>query len=206
MQVERLVVGPLAANCYLVRCSEDGEALVIDPGADPEAILKKVEKERLTLRYIINTHGHGDHIGANATLRERTGAAILIHAADAPMLTSAVKNLSSWLNGGVVSPPADRTLADGEELRCGNVAFKVLATPGHTPGGISILGPGVVFTGDTLFQGSIGRTDFPGGSLPVLLKSIREKLLILPDETTVYPGHGPATTIGREKLENPFLR
>jgi glyoxylase-like metal-dependent hydrolase (beta-lactamase superfamily II) len=206
MHVKRIVVGPLASNCYLVRCSDNGEALVIDPGAEPEVILKQLEMEGLTLRYIINTHGHGDHIGANAALKELTGAAILIHAGDAPMLTSAVKNLSAWLDGGIVSPPADRTLADGDELRCGDIVFKVLATPGHTPGGISILGPGVVFTGDTLFQGSIGRTDFPGGSFTVLLKSIREKLLILPDETLVYPGHGPATSIGREKMENPFLQ
>lgn len=205
MEVERLVVGPIAANCYLVRCSEAGDALVIDPGAEGETILQKAKEKSLCIRYIVNTHGHGDHIGANGSLHAATGAPILIHAADAPLLTSAMKNLSAWLSGGVVSPPADRLLADGDEIECGAVVFKVLETPGHTPGGISLQAPGVVFTGDTLFQGSVGRTDFPGGSAAVLLNSIRTKLLVLPDDTLVYPGHGGATTIGREKAANPFL-
>lgn len=205
MEIERLVVGPIAANCYLVRCSAGGDTIVIDPGAEGERILARAKEKGLKIRYIVNTHGHGDHIGANAAVQAATGAPILIHAADAPLLTSAVKNLSSWLAGGVVSPPAGRLLADGEEIACGEVVFKVLATPGHTPGGISLFTPGTVFTGDTLFQGSVGRSDFPGGSHSQLLQSIRGKLLVLPDDTQVYPGHGAPTTIGREKKGNPFL-
>lgn len=206
MEIERLVVGALATNCYLVRCSAAGDALVIDPGAEGERILQAAEERGLKLRYIINTHGHGDHIGANGFIKAKTGALILIHRDDAAMLGSAVKNLSSWLNGGVVSPPADRLLEDGDTVTCGEISFKVLATPGHTPGGVSLLGPGVVFTGDTLFQSSIGRTDFPGGSLPALLTSIREKLFTLPEDTYIYPGHGAESTVGEEKTSNPFLK
>ena len=205
MKVERLLVGVIVANCYLVRCSADGEAVVIDPGAEGEKIIAVANQKGLRLRYIINTHGHGDHIGANRYVQEQTGAKILIHSADAPMLLSAKNNLSSWIPGGVTSPPADRLLNDGDVISCGDSVFTVLSTPGHTPGSISVVTGDFVFTGDTLFQESIGRTDFPGGSLDDLLEGIRVKLFTLPADTTVYPGHGPATTIDYERRRNPFF-
>lgn len=205
IEVERLSVGIILTNCYLVRCSADGEAVVIDPGAEGEKILAVAEKKKLRLRYIINTHGHGDHIGANRYMKEQTGAEILIHAADAPLLLSARDNLSTWIPGGITSPPADRLLTDGDTIVCGETVFRVLSTPGHTPGSISLVTPGLAFTGDALFKESIGRTDFPGGSLIDLLTGIRENLFTLPEDTVVYPGHGPATTIGHEQLYNTFF-
>ncbi|NMA54513.1 MAG: MBL fold metallo-hydrolase [Firmicutes bacterium] len=205
MEIERLVVGIVTANCYLVRCSPDGEAVVIDPGAEGKKILAAADEKGLKLRYIINTHGHGDHIGGNRYIKEQTGAEILIHSADAHMLLSARDNLSTWIPGGITSPPADRLLADGDTITCADTTFTVFSTPGHTPGSISLSVADVVFTGDTLFKRSIGRTDFPGGSLTDILASIRGKLLTLPAQTVVYPGHGPATTIGQEKQSNPFL-
>jgi hydroxyacylglutathione hydrolase len=205
VDVERLIVGQLATNCYLVRCSEDGEAVVIDPGGEGEKIWSVIQNRGLNVRLIINTHGHGDHIAANGFLKAKTGAEVLIHPEDASMLTSPARNLSAWINGGLVCPPADRLIKGDDEVTCGNVTFKVLATPGHTPGGISLWADGVVFTGDTLFRGSIGRTDFPGGDYRLLLNSIRDKLLVLPSNTIVYPGHGPESNIGEERVTNPFL-
>ena len=157
------------------------------------------------MRSIVNTHGHVDHIVANRALKKRTGAEILIHRADGEMLIDARKNFSSMLAVPVTSPPADRLLEGGDVIQVGDLELKVAFTPGHSPGGISLLGDGMVFTGDTLFAGSIGRWDFPGASYNLLLASVRNKLLVLDDETVVYPGHGPATTIGEEKRYNPFF-
>ncbi|MDI9567594.1 MAG: MBL fold metallo-hydrolase [Bacillota bacterium] len=206
MEIKVYVLGELATNCYLVICRDSKEAIVIDPGGDPAPVLDELEREGLKLRYIINTHGHMDHIEGNQSLQEATGAPILIHKEDAGMLTSPAQNLSLFVGPELVSPPPGRLLADGDEISWGKQSLRVLHTPGHTPGSISLAGGGVVFSGDTLFARSVGRTDFPGGSMGKLLVGIREKLLALPPETRVLPGHGPETTIGVEREKNPFLQ
>jgi len=205
--IRTLEVTGFFTNCYLVACEETGEAAVIDPGGEAERILKAVAERQLKVRYIINTHGHIDHVGANARVKEATGAQILIHAADAPYLLDERRNLLLYLPEARGSlAPADRTLEEGEVISLGTtVRLTVLHTPGHTPGGICLVGDGLIFTGDTLFAGSIGRTDLPGGSYAELLRSIREKLLVYPDETIIYPGHGPSSTLGAERATNPFL-
>lgn len=209
MFVRGLPVGPLQANCFIIGCPETGEAAVIDPGAEAGRILKVLDKENLKLKYIIDTHGHFDHIGANGALRERTGAPILIHCDDGPMLTDAQLNGSLlWRDlgsGTLDGPAADRLVEDGEETEVGRLTLRFIHTPGHTPGGMCILLDDLVITGDTLFQGSIGRTDFPGGSFEVLMDSIHQKLLVLEDSVRVLPGHGPETTIGEERRHNPFI-
>ena len=207
MLIERIVVGEFETNCYLVAAAEGEEAVVVDPGACGPEILKLIEQKRLKVKKIINTHGHCDHIGANREIKEQTGAQILIHRSDCSLLTDPVGNLSYFLSSPVISPPADILLEEGDVIEITGLSFKVLSTPGHSPGGISLLVPGgVVFTGDTLFQRSIGRADFPGASPEVLVESIRKKLLTLSEETVVYPGHGEITTIGEERRENPFLK
>lgn len=204
MKMQSLVVGPVAANCYILS-DEAGEGVVIDPGGDAPAILEKIQKENLAIKAILNTHGHSDHIAANDAVRNVTGAPLYIHAADAPMLTDPRANLSLFMGAAVVSRPAEHYLKEGDILRFGAIELKVLHTPGHSPGGVCFVGDGVVFSGDTLFAESIGRTDFPGGSLSQLLSEIQEKLMTLPDDTVVYPGHGPSTTIGWERQYNPYL-
>ena len=204
MKIQSLVVGPVAANCYLLS-DEGGKGIVIDPGGDAPAILDKIRKEHITVEAILNTHGHSDHIAANDALRDATGAPLYIHAADEHMLTDPRANLSLFMGGNVVSRPAEHHLKEGDILCVGAMAFKVLHTPGHSPGGVCFAGEGVLFSGDTLFADSIGRTDFPGGSLPQLIGVIKEKLMALPDDTVVYAGHGPSTTIGRERQYNPYL-
>ncbi|KPJ59644.1 MAG: MBL fold metallo-hydrolase [Latescibacteria bacterium DG_63] len=205
MLLRKLVVGELATNCYIVGCATTGEGMVIDPGGDAEAILYAIEDMKLDIRTILNTHGHIDHIRANTEMKEATGAELVIHEYDASMLVDSAANLSSFAASAVVSPPADRLLREGDRVKVGSMLFDVLHTPGHTAGGISLVWESIVFSGDTLFAGSIGRTDFPGGSLELLLHSIRTKLLTLPSTTTVLPGHGPNTTIGDERKWNPFL-
>lgn len=205
-----LEVGNLLTNCYIVGCEETKEAAVIDPGGDPGQILKVLGKNELILKKIINTHGHIDHIEGNRRLKDETGAEIVIHEADAPMLTSAGKNLSLFSGLMLNSPPADTQVREGDVISVGNtVSFRVLHTPGHTPGGISLVlevgDKTLLFVGDTLFQGSIGRTDFPGGSYKQLIDSINQKLMVFPDETQVYPGHGPFTNVAFERKHNPFL-
>ncbi|AOQ24410.1 Hydroxyacylglutathione hydrolase GloC [Moorella thermoacetica] len=206
MFLKTLVVGPLGANCYLIGCPETGEGAVIDPGAEGERILAAAREAGLNIKQIINTHGHGDHIGANGAIKAATGAAILIHRADAHYLTDPGRNLSVLLGSREASPPADRLLEEDDTIAIGKtVTLRVIHTPGHTPGGICLHGEGLVFTGDTLFAGSIGRTDFPGGSYSQLISSIKEKLFTLDDALEVYPGHGPASTIGSERVDNPFF-
>ena len=206
MQIVRMEVGALGTNCYIVWCDQTRKAAVIDPGGDAAAILSKLRDEQLTLEYIINTHGHADHIGAVAKVKQATGAPVLIHLADAGMLTSSVQNLSTYMGPGITCEPADRTVKEGEVIRFGSIALTVLETPGHTPGGICLVGDNVAFSGDTLFAESIGRTDFPGGSYSQLITNIQQKLMTLPDNYTVYPGHGPETTIGWERKMNPFIQ
>lgn len=205
MVIKRLVVGLLQVNCFVVFDEETKEAIIIDPGGDAREILKFAEKNNLKIKYIVNTHGHLDHTYDNRKIKEATNSPLLIHKLDAEMLTSPAKNFSFVMGIIFKSPPADKLLNEGDIIEFGNISLKVLNTPGHTPGGISLLTDKVVFVGDTLFAGSVGRTDLPGGSMEELLKGIKEKLLILPDDTIVHPGHGPSTTIGRERNSNPFI-
>ncbi len=205
MNLIRLIVGPLEVNCFLLADERTNEAIVIDPGDDAETILQVVRDKALLVKYIVNTHGHFDHVGANGALKDVTGAELLIHESDGPLLASAAHQSSVFGMRTNASPPADRFVQHGDVIAAGEVSLRVLHTPGHTPGGISLLGPDMVFTGDALFAGSIGRTDFPGGDLLTLIRSIRTHLLVLPDDTMVFSGHGPASTIGDERRENPFL-
>lgn len=205
MIFERIPVGSIEANCYIIGCLETRLAAVVDPGDEGRRILSHVQKHGLRVSYIINTHGHLDHIGANGAVKEATGAPLLVHPGDAAMLTDPALNFSKFMGRPIAGPPADRLIDDGEVLEVGSLHVQVIHTPGHTPGGICLLVGDRLITGDTLFAGSIGRTDFPGGSFETLIKSIKEKLLILPGETAVYPGHGEESTIGEEREGNPFL-
>ena len=192
MIVKRFAVGWLSTNCSVVGCEETREAAVIDPGMDSEReaepILDFIKQNSLHTKYIINTHGHPDHVAGNAIMKEATGAPILIHESNPEHVQ------------------ADSKLHDGDTIQVGTIKLVVLHTPGHTKDGISLLGDNFVFTGDALFAGSVGRTDFLGGSYEELIQSIKTKLLSLPDSFKVYSGHGPPTTIGDEKLHNPFLQ
>lgn len=208
MIVKRFTVGPLGTNCYIVICEDSKEAMVIDPGIhedEYETVLDRVIRD-VKVRYIVNTHGHFDHIMGNRVLKEKTGASTMIHRADRAMLTDPSLNLSWMLGLRIVSPPTDIFLEDGTTFAVGDYRFKVIHTPGHSRGSISILGDGIVFTGDTLFAGSIGRTDLPGSSFNDLIRSLLDRLMRLPDETKVYPGHGPQSLIGVEKQNNPYIR
>ena len=205
MKVEYFVVGPIDVNCYVIS-DDNGIGAVIDPGGNAERILAYIKKENLDIRYVLNTHGHGDHIGADDAVRDGTGAPLYIHAADADMLTDARKNLSAFMGYQALARPADVLLHGGEEITVGDIKLKVVCTPGHSAGGVCFVGEGFVFSGDALFADSIGRTDFPGGSQVELVSSIKRELMVLPDETEVYPGHGPKTTIGWEKVYNPYLQ
>jgi hydroxyacylglutathione hydrolase len=214
MRVETLTVGPLETNCYLVICQETLQAMVVDPGAESGRIAGVLRAHMLDLKWIVCTHGHGDHVGANTELKRAFPKATLAtHELDAPMLPSVAKNLSFLANLRITSCPPDAMLKDGESIEFGKLRFVVIHTPGHTAGGICLYRASttprekpVLFSGDTLFAGSVGRCDLPGGSEPALLRSIRERFLALPDDCVVWPGHGPATTIGSEKAENPFLK
>ncbi|EGW40377.1 MBL fold metallo-hydrolase [Desulfosporosinus sp. OT] len=204
--IEGRAMGAMGANCYLYACMESKQAVIIDPGADGKRIYNWVLEKGLKVNYILLTHGHVDHIGAVDELRGLLGeVSVGIHAGDEEMLTDAKKNLSSYLGSNVVLQSADFLLQDGQELSIGQQRLKVISTPGHSPGCVCFLSAEGLFSGDTLFAGSIGRTDFPGGSLDQLLKGVKEKLLVLPENTKVYPGHGEATTIAEEKRDNPFL-
>jgi len=203
--LKTLVVGPIQSNCYIIGCERTREAAVIDPGGDADRILITLAKDRLRCVYIINTHGHFDHSADNKRLKEVTGAQLLIHYADAPMILHQSMNRGMWGTHLENSPPPDRYLNEGDIITFGDISLKVLNTPGHSPGSISLVTDKIVFVGDTLFAGSIGRTDFPGGDHEGLLRNVRKKIFTLGDDVVVYPGHGPKTTVGRERKTNPFF-
>ena len=208
MIFESVAVGPLQCNCYIVGCEETREALLIDPGEDAELILPLIARHRLNVRYILSTHAHIDHVGDLEQMKQATGAEALLHEKDL-VLYQNLPMQAAWL--GVSVPPTikiDNFVADRDELRFGKHAGEVLFTPGHTPGSICLHlpeGNGKLFSGDTLFYRSIGRTDLWGGSQETIFRSLRGKLLALDDNTIVYPGHGQPTTIGEERRLNPFL-
>lgn len=198
-------MGSMGANCYVFGCEETKKGVLVDPGDEGIRIFRWVTEMGYEITHILLTHGHLDHIGAVDELRERFACPVLIHAADADMLTSARKNLSAYFGPGLSFKAADAFLQDGQILAVGRKSVQVLHTPGHSPGSVCFLTEDGVLSGDTLFSGSIGRTDFPGGSLDDLLRGVETKLMPLADETKVYPGHGESTTIGHERRENPFL-
>jgi hydroxyacylglutathione hydrolase len=206
MILETLLVGPLGVNCYVLADEKTREGIVIDPGGNAGNILGALGRHHVQVRAIVNTHAHFDHVLALPEIRAATHAPFLLHADDVPILAAVQKSAASF--GMHVNQPAppDRLLDDGDEIRAGEIALRVLYTPGHSPGSICLVGEGRVFVGDTLFEGSIGRTDLPGGDYALIMRSIRDKLLPLPDETVVYPGHGASTTIGQEKALNEFIR
>lgn len=207
MILKTLVVGPVATNCYIVSSESSKRGIIIDPGAEARLILNTVNDLGLTISLIVVTHLHFDHVGALAPVKERTEAKFALHEAEAGAgLGMLSRMLSSVMGGSFSQPPKpDRLLKDGDTIDVDGLRFTVLDTPGHSPGGISLYGHGIVFSGDALFNYGIGRTDFPGCSHEKLMDSIKNKLMTLPDETIVYPGHGPSTTIGEERRGNPFL-
>lgn len=202
-----LLVGLLEVNCYILGDEETKEAVVIDPGGDENEILEALKYHGLQLKTIIDTHGHFDHVDANQPLKEATGASIAIHEADAAMLAKPSAEAMFFTGNRLRLSTADILLKEGDILSFGNYRLKVLHTPGHTPGGISLVMEGntLVYVGDLLFQGSIGRTDFPGGSFEDLINAVKTKIFTLGDNYTVYPGHGPVTTVGQERKYNPFF-
>jgi Zn-dependent hydrolases, including glyoxylases len=208
MFLKQLQVGPMAVFAYIIGDTEAGEGAVVDPAANTDGIISEAEKNGIKIKYIINTHGHVDHTSGNAGMKKKTGAEIIIHE-DAAETLSLKPAAILKMFGAEQSPPADIIVKDGDIIRVGNVELKVIHTPGHSPGGISLYTEGHVLTGDTLFVGGVGRTDISGGSWEVLVHSIKEKLLSLPDETVVLPGHNygsmPTSTIGNERGNNPFL-
>lgn len=206
MIIDGLVVGPLAVNCYIVGSESNKEGMLIDPGADDAVILQKVKDLGLDIKYIVLTHGHIDHVAALKEVKEATGAEVAIHADDASSLQGQSFVAEQFGIPFQTPPPPDLLLKGGDSIDIGDLHFLVLHTPGHSPGGICLLGQGVVFSGDTLFHFGIGRYDLPGGDYHQLMNGIHTKLMVLPDETTVYPGHGPGTTIGAERQSNPFLQ
>lgn len=208
MIIQMFVVGKLLTNCYIAACPDTREAIIIDPGFEnpneAAEIFNFVEEKSLKLKFTVNTHGHPDHICGNGIVKEQFNTPILIHERDAFMLGALGKVVAKLFGFKNSSPPADILLKDGDTVKFGNLTLKVMHTPGHSPGSMCLLGEGEVFTGDTLFAGSIGRTDLPQGSEKDMKNSL-EKLKSLPDHFKVYPGHGPPTTIGEEKKSNPFL-
>lgn len=206
MKLLRMPVGIYAANCYIVYSETTKDGIIVDPGGDAEEILKIITKNNININCIILTHGHGDHIGGLADLKEALDIPIMIHEGDIDLLTDGNKNFSTTMGMGRIELKADRLLKDGEIIKFGDLEALIIHTPGHTKGGISIKIKDNIITGDTLFASSIGRTDLPGGDFDTIIGSIKEKLLIYPDDTRVFPGHGEDSTIGREKKLNPFLR
>ena len=211
IRIVTVVSSPFEENTYIIHPEVGGECIVVDPGLEPDEVIRQLDDLGLTPRAFLNTHGHSDHIGGNAALTTRwPECPLVIGVGDAPMLTDARRNLSADFGIPIVSPAADVTLEDGQVYEVAGLRFEARAVPGHSPGHMVYVvqgqTPPVVLVGDVIFAGSIGRTDFPGGSLQTLLDGIRRKLYTLPNDTVLLPGHGPATTVGQEKKTNPFVR
>lgn len=201
MILEKLVVGPMQVNCYILGSPATSSAVVVDPGAEPEKIKARLKVLGLKLNCIVNTHGHVDHIGADVHL----GAPVYIHRLDADFLTNPQLNLSGMLGLPLALPARVSLLEEGQKLEVGDISLEVIHTPGHTPGGVCLKVGKFCFTGDTLFAQGIGRTDIPAACEEDLVNSIRQKLLTLQDEVIIYPGHGPSSSIGEERKNNPFI-
>jgi glyoxylase-like metal-dependent hydrolase (beta-lactamase superfamily II) len=208
MFLKQMQVGQMAVFAYLIGDTDTGDGLVIDPAANTDGLINIAKEAGITIRYIVNTHSHVDHIAGNAEMKSKTGAEIIIHKEDADSLSS-TPGMFLKMFGAKPSPPADKTVKEGDTIDVGKISLKVIHTPGHTPGGMCLYVPDYVFTGDTLFVGGVGRTDLPGGSWKIMSDSIRKKLLTLPEKTIILPGHNyggaPYSTIGKEKETNPFL-
>lgn len=205
MKIIRKPVGVYAANCYIVYDEENKEGIVIDPGGDAEDIIFEIKELDLNIKYIVLTHAHADHIAGIEGVKEYTNAQLAVHKLDESLLKNGLKNFSSKMATGIVELNADILLENRDIISFGGLECHVIHTPGHTPGCISLKIEDSLFTGDTLFAGSIGRTDFEYGSYEEIINSIKSKLLTLPDNTKIYPGHGPSTTLKREKEYNPFI-
>lgn len=208
MKIQQLTVGMMDVCCYIVSCEKTGKAAVIDCGGDESKVLAACKKSGLEVLYIISTHGHPDHVCGNGPVQQATGAKIIMHRADAEFFSTEEARSYFAMLGLPESPPADILVEDGDLIHIGEETLTVIHTPGHTPGGICLYNAPDCFCGDTLFAGGVGRTDFPGGSMRELAQSIKERLLILPPETAVWPGHGyggSKSTIGREARSNPYL-
>jgi hydroxyacylglutathione hydrolase len=210
MIVKQLEVGTLAVFCYIIGCEQTKHAALVDPAADADRILALAKSEGLDVRYIINTHAHPDHISGNADIVERTGAKIIIHEAESAWLTHLANKAFLKMIGGRPSPKADTVVVDGDTIEVGSIKLSVIHTPGHSPGSICLYdGQEYLVTGDTLFAGGVGRTDLPGGSMKTMMASIKNRIMTLPDDTIILPGHnyGPVTTstIKNEREYNPFL-
>jgi glyoxylase-like metal-dependent hydrolase (beta-lactamase superfamily II) len=204
--IETLRLGSYGANCYLVGSEKSKDIMIIDPGAESTKVKNIIQRKSYNPKFILLTHGHGDHIGGVKDLKKEYNIPVYVHKKDSSMLKDERLNFTKMMFKNGVSLNADKFLEDGDTITLDNMKFEVIHTPGHTPGGICLKHKGVVFTGDTLFKGSIGRTDFPGGSYDQIIKSIKEKLMVLDDDTVVYPGHEGKSTIKQERENNPFIK
>jgi len=201
-----LTNGAFAENCYLVADRDAGEVILVDPGEEADLFLARIESEQLALSAVWLTHAHLDHVLGVAEIKERTGVPVWLHPADRPLYDHVPAQAATLVGMQVPAPPPpDHEIVPGHALSVGTCAFDVRYVPGHSPGSVAFVGEGMAFVGDAVFAGSVGRVDLPGGDGPTLIRSIREQILTLPDETVLYPGHGPATTVGRERATNPFL-
>lgn len=203
MLIKKMAVGPLQSNCFIIGDEKTAESVVVDPGDEPDLLMDVIDGNGLKVRYIVCTHGHFDHVGAVADIKGKTGAKVVIHKDELEIYHAARDMAAFWGYEVERLPEPDMLVDDGDRIRVGNLSFTIIHTPGHSPGGICLYGEGIVVTGDTLFAGSVGRTDFYGGDMNKLRDSFN-RLMLLPEETKILPGHGPDSTIGIEKRDNPF--